>query len=135
MTLAVTFRSLESDADRRLIADSGNSPLESWYRRVRDTPLDKLNSGDLSRACRQQLYPTAVVPIAIAKIEKEPLAGELYDGELLVALKSVSRDYWSAHSAEAFGIASIAKSILEQVDPDTKGEISALLSALGVVIY
>lgn len=89
MTRSITFRKLEPP-----LTKLNDSALDEWYTKIRDTPIEDLNDGDLSRACRQQLYPRHVVPISISRLEANPLAGEVFDGELLVSMKSVPNDYW-----------------------------------------
>jgi hypothetical protein len=72
-------------------------PLPAWYRAVCETPLDELGLEGICKACRQQIHLEHVVPLALRILKAEPLAGEMYDGELLVSLKSVPLDYWPAH--------------------------------------
>jgi hypothetical protein len=91
-----TFRYLDGNIDYVPPA----SALEEWYNQVRDTPLENMGIGDLARACRQNIFPSAVVPICLLRLEEDPLAGDLYDGELLLALKGLPRDYWATHPQE-----------------------------------
>lgn len=93
MTNDITFRHLE-DSSNRSRAMPGDSMLDEWYSRVRDIPIGDFNDDDLSRACRQQIHLEHVIPIAIERLHTQPLAGEIYDGELIVAMKSVPLDYW-----------------------------------------
>ncbi len=81
--MPTTFRSLESEAART--APVGKSPLEQWYESIRDVPIQSLSDADLARACRQQLHIQAIAPIVLSRLEENPLAGMLYDGELLRA--------------------------------------------------
>lgn len=89
----VTFRQLELSAER-IAPTADGSALDEWYSRVRDLPIQELDDGDLSRACRQRLYLDHVVPIAVRRLTSYPLAGEIYDGELLAAMKAVPIQYW-----------------------------------------
>lgn len=70
------------------------SSLTKWYLSVRDIPLDMLDVGDVCRALRQNLFVSEVLPIAVALLEDDVLAGELYDGELIVALAGLNAGYW-----------------------------------------
>lgn len=90
----MTFRQLEPSHSGRSEPDPNNSPLDGWYCRIRDTPISEFADEDLGRACRQAIYVDHIVPIAIARLEAEPLAGDMYDGELLVAMKSIPVNYW-----------------------------------------
>jgi len=85
-------------------------PLPAWYRSVREIPLEELGVEDICKACRQQIHPEYVVPIVLRLLQSEPLAGEMYDGELLVSLKSIPPNYWSKHPDEA----QVLKSVVEQ---------------------
>jgi hypothetical protein len=101
MTKAVTLRVLERRSDAAADTTSDPSSLGTWYKAVRDTPIDELSTGDICRACRQQLFPHEIVPEALRRLLADPMSGDLYDGELLVSLKSVPKDYWIRHGAEA----------------------------------
>jgi hypothetical protein len=52
-------------------------------------------SGDLAIALRQGIWIVHILPIAIERLEKDVWAGDLYDGELLAALRFVPRDSWT----------------------------------------
>ncbi|MBW2820667.1 toxin-immunity protein system imunity protein CdiI, partial [Escherichia coli] len=58
------------------------SPLELWFERIIDVPLEKLTVEDLCRAIRQNLCIDQLMPRVLEVLTKEPLAGEYYDGEL-----------------------------------------------------
>ena len=45
-------------------------------------------------------YLDVIVPFCLGKLEEDPLAGELYDGELAEALWKIPDDYWRSHPAE-----------------------------------
>ena len=85
-------------------------PLPSWYRSVREIPLEQLSVEDICKACRQQIHLDHVVPIALRILQSNPLAGEMYDGELIASLKSVPGNYWSNRSDEG----AIVRRILER---------------------
>jgi hypothetical protein len=82
-------------------------PLPAWYRAVRDVPLRELSPEDLSKANRQQIHPDHVVPTTLALLQSDPLAGDMYDGELLVSLSSVPPEYWSAHADQTEALKSV----------------------------
>ena len=86
----VTFRDLDGDVQ----LPAPTSMLEEWYIKVRDAAVTDLDIEDLARACRQNLYSTTVIPLCLLKLEEDPLAGEMYDGELMHAMKGVAPDYW-----------------------------------------
>jgi len=91
--------------------DTDDFPLPAWYRSVREVPLPQLRVGDISRACRQQLYVDYMVPLALAALDANPLAGELYEGELLISLKSVPLAYWGQHTVERQTVVSLVERV------------------------
>lgn len=105
MTNSITFQQLESHSEYQ----AGNSPLDEWYQGIRSTPINEFDDGDLARACRQQLYLSHVVPTAVERLQSAPLAGDMYDGELLVAMKSVPIDYWQTDKENTNVLASIVQ--------------------------
>ena len=73
-------------------------PLPAWYRSVRSKPLYEFTIEDLCRSCRENIHLEHIVPLCLSKLAREPMAGELYDGELPVALRSVPTSYWASNS-------------------------------------
>jgi hypothetical protein len=76
-------------------------PLEMWYQAVRKTPLGELSLEDICKACRQQVFLEQIIPLALEQLSANPLAGELYDGELLNAFESTPERYWKDHVEQA----------------------------------
>jgi hypothetical protein len=95
MSGQITFREL----DGNIPLPDPTSALEIWYVEVRDTKLADLKIRDLCRACRQRLYIEIVVPVALKQLAGDLLAGELYDGELINALRNIPA-YWREHPTE-----------------------------------
>jgi len=108
-------------------------PLPAWYRAVSETPLDELGVEDICKACRQQVHLEHVVPLALRILKTEPLAGEMYDGELLVSLKSAPSDYWIAHQDEVSSLKSIIEAVSrsENAYDDLLHDIQELLMRVG----
>lgn len=117
MTDVKTFQQLE-DADSVGEYRAGESPLDEWYQGIRNIPISDFDDGDLCRACRQQLYLGHVIPVAVARLQVEPLAGDMYDGELLVAMKSVPIDYWRTDQKSAGLLVSIVQDAKRLSDDD-----------------
>jgi hypothetical protein len=105
-------------------------PLPAWYRAVRETPLERLGVEDICRACRQQIHLAHIVPIALRLLQSEPLAGEMYDGELLASLKSVPSDYWPTHTADATLLKSFCEGFRkdQSVPDDVRHDVADLLT-------
>ena len=119
MNDSVTFRQLESSRSDWNEVTSGDSSLDDWYRSVRDTPISELDDGDLSRACRQCLYLDHIVPLAVARLEQEPLAGDIFDGELLVAMKMIPTSFWmndQRYSEQLLRVVNQAKELSDDED-------------------
>jgi hypothetical protein len=89
----------------------GEFPLPAWYRSVKTVPLDKLDLEDICKACRQKIHLDHVVPIAVRMLQSDRLAGEFYDGELLVSLGSVPVAYWRGQNEASRIVKQIAESI------------------------
>ncbi|WP_223458046.1 MULTISPECIES: contact-dependent growth inhibition system immunity protein [unclassified Pseudomonas] len=92
------FRDLEKEAPNYWLPENHPSPLTEWYLSVRDTPLEQLSVGDVCRTLRQGLFVCEILPIAVALLNDDVLAGERYDGELIAALAGVNTCYWQASS-------------------------------------
>ena len=92
----LTFRELDGDEP----LPDPQWPLEHWYIRVRDIKIAELSAGDLARAVRQDVFVSEILPDCLALLRHEPLIGEMYDGELLVALAKYSERFWEGHPRE-----------------------------------
>ncbi len=97
--MSKTFRQLEAKYGYENDEPHGDSPLELWYERVRDTPLTAFPPGGLARACRQKLFSTEVAAIALDMLEEDVCAGDLYEGELLSAMIGLGWEFWRSHEA------------------------------------
>lgn len=103
-------------------------PLPSWYRSIREVPLNKLGVEDIGKACRQKMHLEHVVPLALELLEANPLEGEMYDGELLVSLKGVPRDYWSVHVDDKSLCLGIIEKVIDALPEDVVTDANELLS-------
>ena len=90
---SVTFRNLDGDVSLNASASS----LDEWYVSIRDTELSGLRDSDLARACRQQLFLEEVIPEVIERLNVNPLAGDIYEGELMLSIKPVPKGFWLDH--------------------------------------
>ncbi len=114
-------------------ADGEEYPLPSWYRAVYHTPLKDLSLEDVCRACRQVIHIIEhVVPMAVNRLRLEPLAGELYDGELLCSLRPIPQSYWSLYKAEAKAVKSACEIVLreDEISDDLLREFNELLQKI-----
>jgi hypothetical protein len=80
------------DLDRRQGLSGDLGPLEFpsglvlWYHRIYEVPVGRFTVDDLARAVLQDCHLDYILPLALRELEKNPLAGEFYDGELLCSL-------------------------------------------------
>ncbi len=110
----VTFASLDREKGISELppATSEEYPLPAWYRAVREIPLEELGIEDICKACRQQIHLEHIIPMALRMLQSNPLAGEMYDGELLVSLKSVPAEYWQKCGEDAATLKEVVEKAL-----------------------
>jgi len=125
-----TFRAIEKQLGVGQEDRSPTESLEIWYESVRDRRISDFDIEDVCRACRQELYAEYVVPVAIERLQANPLAGEKYDGELLVALNSIPRDFWAEHFDLARTAARIVSTVDTESHADLRDDIRQLLERL-----
>ena len=128
---ALTFRQIE---DRKRISLSNQadvSSLDEWYQTVRDKPVSQFSDKDFGIACRQELNLEFVVPHVLTRIKSEPLVGDMYDGELLVALAGLPGSFWVNNPAHTYALRALLDSIaVETCAIDAIAAIHNLRSAV-----
>ncbi|MEP8983587.1 contact-dependent growth inhibition system immunity protein [Enterobacter cloacae] len=87
----ITFRKLIGNINVTKEPDQ-QSPLELWFERIIDVPIEELTVKDLCRAIRQKLCIDQLMPRVLEVLTEEPLAGEYYDGELITALSTIKAE-------------------------------------------
>lgn len=87
----ITFRKLIGNINVTKEPDQ-QSPLELWFERIIDVPIEELTVEDLCRAIRQKLCIDQLMPVVLEVLTEEPLAGEYYDGELITALSTIKAE-------------------------------------------
>jgi CDI immunity proteins len=107
-----------------------SSALEKWYASVRDKRVEDFGIRDLCIACRQNLYPEHVVPVALRKLANDPLIGHIYDGELLLSLRGVPRAYWTSHPKLAEEVKAIFNSVQGRLGEEFKLFAEELIAAI-----
>ena len=106
------------------------SALQVWFNKIADTPLVSFSDGDLSRACRQGLFPEHIVPICVARLAGNPTAGELFNGELAESLKGIPMAYWHTHEREKQMCLSLISRAEEATDDETQSELAYVSSLI-----
>lgn len=114
--MSTTFRQLESAEEAKFIDGYGVSALECWYRRMRDIPIERFEIGDLARACRQGEYAEHVVPIALRRLEEDPLAGSMDEAELVIAVGSLPLSSWCKSAEARAAWLRVLDSAVEQIE-------------------
>jgi hypothetical protein len=132
--MSPTFREIESAKGVAPSEVGECSPLGEWYARVRDVPLAAFGVEDLCKSVRQCLYLEHVVPAALDLLEKEPLSGEMYDGELASAFHAIPDTFWRADKHIAARARSILQSAFPQFNDDgSRIAVSAVLARIQTV--
>lgn len=99
---------------------------------VRDIPIKELAVGDVCRALRQDLFVRYVLPVSVVLLSDDILAGDRYDGELIVALAGLNEAYWR----ESAGVAIQIRELLDGLkglssDRELLKDASGLIEKLG----
>ena len=88
-----SFRSLEI-ATGWSFSNTSHSPLENWYEKNRDIPLEKLTHFDLARCCRQSQFLDHIVPICVKRLEESLSSDEQPVDELIMAMNHIPQRFW-----------------------------------------
>lgn len=108
-------RSLEElDGDRWGEPDDLATGLIRDCHRLRTVPVGTLSVGDLRLLLGQRIGTDWLVPLALARLGDDPLAGESYPGDLLNAVLGAGSNYWDGHPAETVSLWSVRQT-LEQL--------------------
>lgn len=90
----VTISQIEKMLDLPYDATVEESALSTWYDSIRGKRLTELTEGDVARLLRQQMYLEFLVPEATRRLLMNPLAGELFDGEILEKVSQIPANFW-----------------------------------------
>jgi hypothetical protein len=63
--------------------------LDKWYATLLNKTVEEINVNDISRMLRQDILMEVAVNKSVEILNENPLAGEVYDGQLLELLYSV----------------------------------------------
>jgi hypothetical protein len=102
---------------------AGATSLVATVHELRRRPIGTLAVEDLRVLIAQHMGLDVLVPPALARLERDPLAeGDFYPGDLLVAVLRVPAAYWAAHPAQRDRL----RAVVDAVDP---GEVDDELRA------
>lgn len=108
----ITFRKLVGNINTT--KDPGQqSSLEAWFESVLDVPVEGMAVEDLCRAVRQKICVDQLMPRILAVLTEDPLAGDLYDGELIAALATIKGNELQDHKEMFIKI----KHLINGLDP------------------
>ena len=93
-------KTLEELDGQRWPEPKDSTDLIDDVHRLRRVPIGNLSDGDLNLLLGQRVGAEWLVPRALERLETEPLAGDLYPGDLLGAVLRTSGDYWNSHPTE-----------------------------------
>ncbi|UOZ08577.1 contact-dependent growth inhibition system immunity protein [Amycolatopsis sp. WQ 127309] len=83
-------------------APSDASRLVKTVHELRRKPVGQLTAEELRVLLGQRVGVDALVPFALATLERDPLAeGDFYPGDLLVAVLDLPADHWTRNAEEA----------------------------------
>jgi hypothetical protein len=97
------------------------SSLVATCHRLRRKPLDQFTTEDLRIMIGQKIGLPFLIPLAVERMEVEPLAeGDFYPGDLLSAVLRAGTEFWSEHADSKQQIRQVAEQaytrILDLVD-------------------
>jgi hypothetical protein len=110
--------------------DTSGSALGEWYNRVLAVSLSEMSDGDLARIVRQSLALPNTLPYAFKRLLAQPLAGDLYEGELAVAIAKIQPQFWSEHP----GLSQNATVVLRYVEANASTDIAIEIRSLTSLI-
>jgi hypothetical protein len=111
----VLGRTLEElDGERWGEPDQEATGLIRDCHRLRTIPVGELSIGELRLLLGQQIGIDWLVPLALERLQDDPLAGEWYPGDVLNSVLQVGADYWDAHPSETMSLWAVRES-LEQL--------------------
>jgi len=110
--------------DKTLNEVEGTAPAATSFRshvttevhRLRDVPLSQLTTEDLRLLVGQEIGLHYVVPIAIERVEQQPLTnGDFYRGDLLVTLLRLPAAFWQHRRDWHRRVEQVARSVVEHL--------------------
>lgn len=95
---------------------------------LRRKPVAELTVEDLRLLIGQQIGADVLVPCALDVLASDPLAeGDMYPGDLLIAVMRLPQDYWAARPGQAAALRKIAGGV-KGADPHTQSAIDVFIA-------
>lgn len=108
-------------------AESERSSLSAWYESIREKHFSEFSIGDWCRCVRQELCLEYVIPYALAELKNDPLAGDMYDGELANAFTLVRDRFWKHHREEREEVSAVFRSAYDRYPENVQLSIDEAL--------
>jgi hypothetical protein len=116
----IVGRTLEDlEADHWDEPDSDATRLVHECHRLRKVPVGQLTVGDLRMLLLQDVGTYWLMPLALDRLQDDPLAGDLYPGALLNAVLAAGKSYWTMHPGETMSLWGVRQA-LEQIRGDAE---------------
>lgn len=114
-----------------------DSALVLTCHRLRKKPVGKFTVEDLRVMISQEIGLEFLIPLALEVLKTDPLAaGDYYPGDLLHAIVTLPRDFWSDHQPWGSAIKAIAEGVrfADGFPANLKIELDTFLEMAGPVI-
>ena len=108
-------RSLEEiDGSRWGDPPADATPLAATVHRLRRVPIDRLDVEGLRMLIGQKEGLDALVPLALDRLEADPLAeGDYYPGDLLAAVLAIPSAHWLAHARQRDRLSAVLDTVTD----------------------
>lgn len=85
---------LEGFLENKENIDENSSSLEIWYNNIQNKKLLQLTDGNIARLIRQEFHLRYAIHEGIHRLWDNPVAGDLFDGEILVMICRLEKQFW-----------------------------------------
>ncbi len=92
---------------------SGNSPLVEWHNNVIEKMQAELTISDVARCIRQNIFVETAYEMLIVYLMQNPLAGDMYPGELMEKAGEVDKQLILKHSQSLQDIIKKAEAFIQ----------------------
>jgi hypothetical protein len=100
--------------------DDTDTRLVEEIHRLRSVPIGQMTTEDLRLLLGQQIGTEWLMPLALERLERDPLAeGDFYPGDLLMGVLRTQEGYWPTHPEPSQALKRVRLRLLEISDvPD-----------------
>ncbi|UJW31133.1 hypothetical protein L3Q67_39075 [Saccharothrix sp. AJ9571] len=88
------------------------TPMVKTVYELRRKPVASMETEDLRMLLSQQEGVDVLVPVALTRLEQNPLAeGDFYAGDLLTAVLRIPQSYWRQHPGQLRRVSSVLEAL------------------------